>query len=510
MEIEAYNGPQPPPLSLRDEPARPKKPAKPKYPVAKPATPVPSIRPDEADQPADLVEDLLSPPSIKGFAWSLAGHSIFLLILGFWYFAPVVGTTKVIDTRLAGSEFGDPMGDQLKGGQGMDTPLAMPLNPAAPVLQEMERTITSIPVSQISTPEAVKKDNAGAANGGGVNLSKPGQAGNGDGFGVAKFGQGGENINGIDVKVGDPQFTLIWDSRADLDLHVIEPGGSEIYWENRNGNQGGELDVDDVDGFGPENINYVQGKGPRGTYRWHVHYYGGLGGLAQNTKWKVRVKYANKTEVFNGKFSRIGEKSEPKKLILTGEGPKNEVAKAEPKESPEKKASPASRASSVTPAPVAKGPIDFAPTGAGFSVQIPGEAKAGSKDYETTIGTVVAQTYLVEQSEGAINIATMAFPASSIAKADPAKLLDELANKALIEAKGKAIGTSKIALKDAIGKEVDFTVPEAIVSGGGLGRIRVYLVAGRVTILSAVGTKGFFDSPDTSDFFKTFAISDSK
>ena len=74
------------------------------------------------------------------------------------------------------------------------------------------------------------------------------------GFGTTQFDGLSEKVQGVSVKIGDPQFTLIWDSDADLDLHVIEPGGSEIYWEARNAKKGGELDVDDVDGQGPENI----------------------------------------------------------------------------------------------------------------------------------------------------------------------------------------------------------------------------------------------------------------
>ena len=64
-------------------------------------------------------------------------------------------------------------------------------------------------------------------------------------------------IRGVAVKVGDPQFTLIWDTDADLDLHVIEPGGKEIYWEEPKGKQGGELDVDNTKGLGPENIYWL-------------------------------------------------------------------------------------------------------------------------------------------------------------------------------------------------------------------------------------------------------------
>ena len=112
------------------------------------------------------------------------------------------------------------------------------------------------------------------SGGGGVANDNPG-AGEGDGFGLARFGEGGERIRGVAVKVGDPQFTLLWDTDADLDLHVIEPGGKEIYWEDPKGRQGGELDVDNTKGFGPENIYWlvesdgagskkVKGPGPAG------------------------------------------------------------------------------------------------------------------------------------------------------------------------------------------------------------------------------------------------------
>ena len=109
-------------------------------------------------------------------------------------------------------------------------------------------------------------------------------AGDGDGFGLARFGEGGELIRGVAVKVGDPQFTLIWNTDGvDLDLHVLEPGGKEIYWEEPKGKQGGELDVDNTKGFGPENIYWlvesegpgsekVKGPGPPGTYKWFVVY----------------------------------------------------------------------------------------------------------------------------------------------------------------------------------------------------------------------------------------------
>lgn len=136
------------------------------------------------------------------------------------------------------------------------------------------------------------------------------------GFGVSQFEGLSEKVQGVNVKIGDPQFTLIWDSDADLDLHVIEPDGSEIYWEFRKGKRGGELDVDDVDGQGPENVFWKIGSGPRGTYTWWVHYYGGFGGKTRRTKWQVRIKHRGQVEVFDGLLSKIDEKSPDKKFVL--------------------------------------------------------------------------------------------------------------------------------------------------------------------------------------------------
>jgi hypothetical protein len=304
-------------LRVMTEPPAAKAVAKPApIPVAKPAPPRPKLADDPGPTP---VAELLEPNSIKGWSISLGFHALLLLIMALWYFAPQLDRSKAtIDTRLAGSEFGDEAGTELKGGLGMDTPLSMPEMSKAESLDQIPPTITSLPINDLKLePELTKRLAANAAaNGGGVNLSNPGAAGKGDGFGVARFGSGGENINGVQVKVGDPQFTLIWDAKVDLDLHVLEPGGSHIYWEDRNGAQGGELDVDNIDGYGPENINWGggTGHGPPGEYQWYVHFYGARNGIPVPTRWKVRVKHAGVVQVYQGKLSQIGERSRIYKL----------------------------------------------------------------------------------------------------------------------------------------------------------------------------------------------------
>ena len=264
------------------------------------------------------IEQSISPARVKSWATSLVCHILLLVLLALVFFPPVARPGRAFDTSLsAGDLFGSDLGQQLTGAQGLDEPLAMPYSPEDIVVQTFRQD--ALTESQPLEPSLViperRVDTApdASARGGGVDLTGAGQAGQGDGFGVAKFGLGGkESINNVEVKVGNPQFTLLWDSAADLDLHVLEPGGSHIYWENRHGANGGELDVDNVTGRGPENVFWGgglnQGNGPPGEYRWYVHYYGGLYGNLP-TKWRVRVKYEGTYKVFEGKLNGIGQRT---------------------------------------------------------------------------------------------------------------------------------------------------------------------------------------------------------
>ncbi|MCB9730431.1 MAG: choice-of-anchor D domain-containing protein [Deltaproteobacteria bacterium] len=81
-------------------------------------------------------------------------------------------------------------------------------------------------------------------------------------------------------------INLNWDTDAtDVDMHLLWPGGSlwdcqtDCYFGNPQPDWGTKgdilddpfLDVDDVDGFGPENINISEPK--PGTYKFIIHYY---------------------------------------------------------------------------------------------------------------------------------------------------------------------------------------------------------------------------------------------
>lgn len=82
------------------------------------------------------------------------------------------------------------------------------------------------------------------------------------------------------VKLGSGalQVNLSWDTNyTDIDLHVIDPSGTEIYWyDPYSYATDGQLDRDDVDGFGPENIFWNE-NAPDGEYKVYVHYFDGYG-----------------------------------------------------------------------------------------------------------------------------------------------------------------------------------------------------------------------------------------
>jgi hypothetical protein len=59
--------------------------------------------------------------------------------------------------------------------------------------------------------------------------------------------------SGTCVGQGALRFTLTWSLNGDMDLHVLPPCGTEIYWQRLSA-CGGTLDVDDTTLRGPENI----------------------------------------------------------------------------------------------------------------------------------------------------------------------------------------------------------------------------------------------------------------
>jgi hypothetical protein len=72
-------------------------------------------------------------------------------------------------------------------------------------------------------------------------------------------------VNAVCVGQGSLRFTMTWDTNGDMDLHLLPPCGTEIYY-GRLSACGGTLDRDDTSVRGPENI-FWPGSFTPGTYQ---------------------------------------------------------------------------------------------------------------------------------------------------------------------------------------------------------------------------------------------------
>lgn len=86
----------------------------------------------------------------------------------------------------------------------------------------------------------------------------------------------------LKLGTGDVQVTLLWADGNDLDLHVIDPSGAELYFSNTRSPTGGTLDHDDTAGCSStgthvENVFWPAGGAPPGRYRVFVKNYSSCG-----------------------------------------------------------------------------------------------------------------------------------------------------------------------------------------------------------------------------------------
>jgi hypothetical protein len=123
-------------------------------------------------------------------------------------------------------------------------------------------------------------------------------------------------VNVVQVGSGGPiQVSVSWDTPSDVDLHVIDPSGEEIYYANPVGDTGGELDLDSnaacgIDGVNNENITWDDDDNPSsGTYTVLVHYWSPCGQGTTNYIVTVRVE-GEATRTFAGTLTTDDEEDQ--------------------------------------------------------------------------------------------------------------------------------------------------------------------------------------------------------
>ncbi len=119
----------------------------------------------------------------------------------------------------------------------------------------------------------------------------------------------GVMVEPIEVGTGEVQVSVSWDTLSDVDLHVVEPNGEEIFFANAVSATGGELDLDsnaacNIDGLNNENITWGMGSTPgAGEYIVRVDYWSNCG-LTATTNYTVTVQVGGQlVGTFSGAFA---------------------------------------------------------------------------------------------------------------------------------------------------------------------------------------------------------------
>jgi hypothetical protein len=119
---------------------------------------------------------------------------------------------------------------------------------------------------------------------------------------------------------GDFQASVAWTGASDLDLHVFDPSGEEVYFGRPVVNSGGTLDIDSnaacsIDNTNVENIFWPLNVAPAGEYRVQLAYYDDCN--VPRSDWVVTVLVKGHTPfVTTGNFAGAVEAGATPPLLI--------------------------------------------------------------------------------------------------------------------------------------------------------------------------------------------------
>jgi hypothetical protein len=109
---------------------------------------------------------------------------------------------------------------------------------------------------------------------------------------------------------GDLRISLMWSNHNDLDLHVVDPSETEIYYQRRRSGTGGLLDIDmnaspPLQSPAVENVYWPTRGAPAGRFRVYVNHFRQYDRVNE-TPFTIRILIRGRTTDFRGSI-RFGE-----------------------------------------------------------------------------------------------------------------------------------------------------------------------------------------------------------
>ena len=122
-------------------------------------------------------------------------------------------------------------------------------------------------------------------------------------------GEMARRLQDAGARSGEIEVGLIWRDRNDLDLHVWDPNGEEVYWKNTMSRSGGELDVDRNAMCRSTTVSPVEhvvwGEGAlHGTYRIGVDFFDRCELSGGPSQYEVEVMFGGQSRSFQGVLAK--------------------------------------------------------------------------------------------------------------------------------------------------------------------------------------------------------------
>ena len=129
-----------------------------------------------------------------------------------------------------------------------------------------------------------------------------------------------ERLRQAGARSGDVQISLEWKNVNDLDLHVIDPNGEEIFYNHRQSRAGGKLDVDmnasQLTTRPVENVYWPEQGAARGAYRVDVVHFANHG-APDPTLFTVRVVVKGRPSYYRGYISYVPSTTHARVTVCT-------------------------------------------------------------------------------------------------------------------------------------------------------------------------------------------------
>jgi len=125
-------------------------------------------------------------------------------------------------------------------------------------------------------------------------------------------------VSSVVVGTGELQVSVSWDTPTDVDIFLIEPDGTVIFWNAPVSSSGGSLDLDSnpaclIDGVNNENITYENVTPPTGEYIVGLNYYSACG-LDVTTSFVVTVRSGGQVDTYPGNFVLTDDNATPTEI----------------------------------------------------------------------------------------------------------------------------------------------------------------------------------------------------